>query len=531
MGVVSALLVSVLVLFAPAPAQAASTYLCTGYTSCASQGYSNAGYSAVNDRMYWRMYSGHNCTNYVAYRLIKAGLPTERPWSGSGMAYNWGVANASITDQTPTVGAVAWWKRNSGGVGSSGHVAYVERVISATEIVISEDSWGGDFSWRRILKGSGSWPSGGFIHFRDQVTNALTSTAPPTITGTPQVGVQLRTTVGGWRGGPTAYDFQWLVDGVAKPGATFTGYTPTGDDLGKTVTVQVTANRTGYQSGTATSAPTAAIAKGVYAVVAPTEVSGTPLVDEVLTVTPGTFSPSPARSSLQWRADGAVIPGATGRTLRLDAALVGKAVTALTIARGDGFVKVGSRSDPAGPVLAGAIEITQPYAVTGRPRIGETLTIRPGVFTPADAAYSYTWLRDGAVAAGPADAATYVLTAADVGHQISAQVRLTKDNYLERVEVVPVGLVRTVPLVAATAKGRLGKAVIKVRVTAPGVERLPGTVVVKVAGQKTTSRVKNGLARVVVSGLAAGKHQVVVRFLGTQVVEQGSATTSAWVKR
>ena len=49
-------------------------------------------------------------------------------------------------------------------------MAYVERVISTTEIVISEDSWGGDFAWRRIVKGSGSWPSGGFIHFKDQVT-------------------------------------------------------------------------------------------------------------------------------------------------------------------------------------------------------------------------------------------------------------------------------------------------------------------------------------------------------------------------
>ena len=29
--------------------------------------------------MYWRMYAGHNCTNYVAYRLIQTGMPDSRP--------------------------------------------------------------------------------------------------------------------------------------------------------------------------------------------------------------------------------------------------------------------------------------------------------------------------------------------------------------------------------------------------------------------------------------------------------------------
>ena len=42
------------------------TFLCTGYTACKQAGYSDAGYSANNDTMYWRMYAGHNCTNYVA---------------------------------------------------------------------------------------------------------------------------------------------------------------------------------------------------------------------------------------------------------------------------------------------------------------------------------------------------------------------------------------------------------------------------------------------------------------------------------
>ena len=35
----------------------------------------NAGYASANHTSYWRMYSGHNCTNYAAFRMIKAGMP------------------------------------------------------------------------------------------------------------------------------------------------------------------------------------------------------------------------------------------------------------------------------------------------------------------------------------------------------------------------------------------------------------------------------------------------------------------------
>ena len=57
-----------------------STYLCSGYGPCRRAGYSNAGYRKGNHRMYWLMYSGHNCTNYAAYRMIKSGLPSQGRW-------------------------------------------------------------------------------------------------------------------------------------------------------------------------------------------------------------------------------------------------------------------------------------------------------------------------------------------------------------------------------------------------------------------------------------------------------------------
>jgi len=147
---------------------AASSYLCTGYTSCAQRGYPHAGYQAVSRTQFWRMTGGHNCTNYAAYRMIRNGFSPTRPWSGTGNAYNWGPANVSRQSSTPVVGAVAWWRANVKGAGRLGHVAYVERVVNADQIIISEDNWGGNFHWRRVNRSSG-WPSG-FLSFTPATT-------------------------------------------------------------------------------------------------------------------------------------------------------------------------------------------------------------------------------------------------------------------------------------------------------------------------------------------------------------------------
>ncbi|GAA1970817.1 hypothetical protein GCM10009817_08390 [Terrabacter lapilli] len=155
--------------------------LCTGYDPCQSAGYSNAGYPANSSTSYWLQSTGHNCTNYVAYRLVKNGLPNTRPASLSGNALNWGPAFPAQTNTSPAVGAVAWWDSS---FSSTGHVAYVEQVLSASDIIISEDNWGGDFRWRRVTLTGGRWPNG-FIHLKDQGATVASDTrawqvTPPT---------------------------------------------------------------------------------------------------------------------------------------------------------------------------------------------------------------------------------------------------------------------------------------------------------------------------------------------------------------
>jgi surface antigen len=146
------------------PAQAASTTTCSGFSACLAKGKSDAGYGLVYRQKFWDMVPGHNCTNYVAYRLT-VGRTTARP-PGTGDAGSWAAAARKFkvpVNSTPKVGAVAWWAKDAVAAAYSGHVAYVERVRADGSIDISEDNLNGTFRWRHVSRGGG-WPTS-FIHY------------------------------------------------------------------------------------------------------------------------------------------------------------------------------------------------------------------------------------------------------------------------------------------------------------------------------------------------------------------------------
>ncbi len=504
-----------------------STYLCTGYTGCRNAGYSDAGYGAVSNRMYWRMYSGHNCTNYAAYRMIQAGMSAERPWDGSGMAYNWGHAMSHLTNDRPSVGAVAWWDRYQGGIGSSGHVAYVERVVSADEIVISEDSWSGDFHWRTITRSSGRWPSG-FIHFVDK---SVQNTAAPTISGTPQVGAELRAARGSWSPRrDLTFSWQWYADDAPIAGATGQTFTPTAAQKRLPLTVAVTARRPGYAASTATTAPTAPVARGEFAVVAPPTITGDPKVDETLTAAPATWSPASQNTLYRWKADGVLINGANGPSLTLTRDLLGKSIMVATHGRAEGYKNSPVRSAPAGPVVIGQIVASTPSTIAGRARIGHDLTAQPGDVQPADATVAYQWLRDGVPVDG-ATAATYALSSVDLGATMAVQITRSRRNYADLVETVASSRAVTArPTITLGTAGRSRAAVVWVRLTVPDVT-VPGQVTVNVGGEVATAALEGGRAKLVFRGIAPGDRLVRTWYAGSGAIRAARASTTVRVLR
>jgi surface antigen len=418
---------------APRPAAAATERLCTGYESCAAQGYGHDGYASSSGTHWWRMVTGHNCTNYAAYRMVRRGLPNVRPWSGNGDAHSWGRAMSGITDQVPRVGSIAWWDAGAGGRGPLGHVAYVERVLSPDEVVVSEDVLDGDFHWTRLSRGSG-WPSG-FIHFADEPLRRL---AAPRVTGRPRVGSTLRVTAGRWSA-PVDASYQWLAGGRVVRGATRSTYVPSAGQVRDRIRVRVTVRNPGYDPVTTTTAATAPVRRGVIDVRRPLRVRGRVQVGHVVRVVPPRTSPRPGRVRVRWLVDGRVVRSGRSRTLRLGPPAARRGLRVEVTAYRSGYEPRTVRRR-LGPVQPGEIVVTRPYTVSGSAEVGQELRLVPGRHTPAGARTGQLWFRDDEPIEG-ATGTTYVVQPADAGHRVAVVVGIAHRGYLNELVGVVAGQV------------------------------------------------------------------------------------------
>lgn len=542
-GLATTAIVASLVPTSAVPARAATVgVLCTGFGSCTSDGMSADGYYAVWNTMYWGMYAGSNCTNYVAYRMIKAGMSSARPAqlkAGRGNASYWGGSFGSLTNKTPKVGAIAWWNANVPGAGSGGHVAYVEKVNSPTDITVSESNWSGNFDWRRITTAA-NWPSG-FIHLHDASTpvtppkptptptptpkptptptptptssTAPVSTSPPTISGTVAVGQTLAASPGTWNQAGLTYSYQWYVDGVANPNETGPTIDLAKGRYQKTIAVKVTATgKTG--SAARMSATTGPVAPGTVGVTTPPQITGTPRIDQTVTAVPPVTTKALSSTAVQWYADGAAIPGATSWTLDLDAREVAKSLTVKVEGKRDAFKDVVADSAPAGPVQAPPLAVAGRSALVGTSHVGTVLTARPAVTRPAPANVTYAWQRDGVPIAG-ATAPTYVVRPEDVGHRVGVRIGEVTSGYYPRTDQLQLATAVTIPVnVKVTATPGRRTATVKVRVKALRELISGGRVTVKIGKRTTTARVRGKKLVLHLAGLRSGARKVKVTYAG-----------------
>lgn len=508
----------------PRASAASFTMLCSGFSQCNARGMSASGYHQHWGHMYWNMYSGRNCVNYAAYRMVEAGMPDKRPWTGSGNATNWGRAMSSITDRTPAVGSVAWWKGGAPGAGSLGHVAYVEKVVSSSEIVISESNWGSDFSWRRITK-AGYWPTG-FIHFRDR---AITNTSLPKIRGAAKVGVRLQAGTGYWSPGGAKFSYQWLQDGKPIAKQTRPGFLLIRHQIGHRISVRVTATKGNYQSKSVVSAQTAAVVPGDLTVTKQPTISGTPQVGQVLTAYPGQFAPSGAATKVRWYADGQPIKGATGTTYKPTQAIAGETVTAKVTATRMGHNPRTVTTNALGPVVGTPVRVTRKGAVSGQLRPGKVLSVRPGVSRPA-ATTTYRWRRNGVPIAG-ATGATYRLTAADVGKKITVVAHYAAPNHRAVNVKYTRGVAKVFPRIRINPTPGKNRIRVVVHVSAPGVDFDGRLIKLMSYSRVHWVKVVNGVARTTYGGIPAGRWLVRATFSNAMVTPRTVQVATHVTKR
>jgi hypothetical protein len=86
------------------------------------------------------------------------------------------------------------------------------------------------------------------------VVKGTFSGQPIPVISAAQVGVQAKVvSLAGWVPAPSTFTYKWFLDGSATPVATTSRYTPTTSDLGKQLTVQVTAKRAGFDTASQVS--------------------------------------------------------------------------------------------------------------------------------------------------------------------------------------------------------------------------------------------------------------------------------------
>ncbi len=190
----------------------------------------------------------------------------------------------------------------------------------------------------------------------------------------------------------------------------------------------------------------------------PPAIAGTAKVGEHLTASGGTWTPSDAEVSLQWRRDGVAIKGATSPDYLLTEDDDDATITVSAIGRSVGYLA--SDEATSGGVLVGAADFTVSGTPTigGKVTVGSTLTAAPPVWTPTPTTIAYQWLRDG-VAVDGATKPTHLLTAADLRARISVTVTATRDHYIDSgagstatAPVAPGPITAAKPLIRGTAK-------------------------------------------------------------------------------
>lgn len=160
---VAGILITASVALVGGPAQAKEVVDCSAYDfSCDKNGYASEAY-----RSYWTMAAGHNCTNYVAWRMIQDGMTARVTWLHNGGQWAADARKKGVpVDGNPHVGDAAQWYGGSPNVSSSGRVAYIEEVTEKS-ITVAEDNYSsGPLRIRTIFRGDDHWPSN-FIHLND----------------------------------------------------------------------------------------------------------------------------------------------------------------------------------------------------------------------------------------------------------------------------------------------------------------------------------------------------------------------------
>lgn len=266
----------------------------------------------------------------------------------------------------------------------------------------------------------------------------LGTTPTPKLIGKALVGQKLTVNAGTWAPAPVTLAYQWFRGTAKIAGATAASFTITDREAGSSLTVSVTATKTGYVAVTRTSAPSATVPK-LLTGATPT-ITGTATVGSTLTVRPGTWTPAKVALSYQWFKGSSAIKGATKSSYLLHAGEVGQTITVTVTGRLNGYSAISRTAAATAAVAPGTLKAKTPK-ISGTRKSGHTIKVNGGNWGPGAVKLTYQWYRGSALIAG-ATKASFKVSAKDKGKTLSVEVLGSKAGYDSQTKKVGVTIAK-----------------------------------------------------------------------------------------
>lgn len=157
-------------------------------------------------------------------------------------------------------------------------------------------------------------------------------------------------------------------------------------------------------------------------------IEGSPFAGDSEDVWIGSWAPTPDSIQVQWFLDGVAIAGDQQSSVLVPDA-PGSVLTVQVTAIKAGYATTALTSLPSGPIVRRIIA-GRP-SISGTLKVGQTLTVDPGTWSPSDVTLAYQWSdRNGTIAG--ATTASYTLSEPDAGGYVWVSVTGTKVGYATR---------------------------------------------------------------------------------------------------
>jgi hypothetical protein len=199
-------------------------------------------------------------------------------------------------------------------------------------------------------------------------TGTFTTAPAPTISGTAVFGQTLTAVSGTWTSSPT-FTYQWRRSGSTIVIGTAARYTLGAADIGKTLTVTVTATKTGFLTTSKSSVATATVASATFATAPTPTITGAAVLGETLRAVTGTWSSAPTLT-YRWKRSGSTTAIGTAAAYTLTAADIGKTITVTVVGTKSGFTTL-SKTSLATAAVASATFTANKAGYTSVSRSGE----------------------------------------------------------------------------------------------------------------------------------------------------------------